>query len=190
MTAVSNESMRVGTSAPSFRLEGTDGAWWSLDDFASSSVLVVLFTCNHCPYAKAAEDRLIALQNEYAPEQLRLVAINPNDSERYPEDSFENMVVRAKERQFNFPYLIDRTQQVARSYHAVCTPDPFVFGPDRTLVYNGRIDDHWRDASKVTRTDLADAVRQALTGAPVEFETLPAVGCSIKWKPSSGPMSA
>ena len=174
--------MTIGAAAPAFSLMGTDQREWTLEDFANSKVLVVIFTCNHCPYAKAAEDRLIGLQRHYAEDDVRVVAINPNDSDRYPEDSFEKMVGRAGAKGFNFPYLFDETQQVARDYGAACTPDPFVFSPERTLTYNGRIDDHWQDESKATHHDLARAIERTLAGEPIDFDVVPAIGCSIKWR--------
>jgi peroxiredoxin len=119
--------MSQGTAAPPFSLPATDGETYSLASFANADVLVVVFTCNHCPYAIAAEDRLVELQRDYATRGVRLVAINPNDSEGYPADSFDNMVVRAEAKGFNFPYLHDEPQAVARAYDAACTPDVFVF---------------------------------------------------------------
>ncbi len=163
-------------------LVGVDGERCSLDSFAGADVLVVVFTCNHCPYAKACEERLIDIQRDYAGRGVRLVAINPNDASAYPEDSLDAMKVRAKEKGFNFPYLVDDTQDVAHAYDAGCTPDPFVFGKDRTLVYNGRIDDNWKDPSKVTRRDLRAAIDAALAGEPLDLEPIASMGCSIKWK--------
>lgn len=174
--------MPVGTPAPPFSLPGTDGKTYALADFAQAKVLVVVFTCNHCPYAVACEERLVALQAEYEGKGVRFVAINPNDAEGYPEDSFENMVARAKARGFNFPYLRDESQAVARAYDAVCTPDVFVFGPDRKLVYNGRIDDNWKDARAVTRRDLAAVLDATLAGGPHGLDVVASMGCSIKWR--------
>src|SRR5262249_34691742 len=126
MAVTHSKGMSVGSKPPPFSLPGVDGKSWSLDSFCDAKVLVVVFTCNHCPYAKANEDRLVAIQRDYANRGVRLVAINPNDDRGYPEDSFENMEIRAKEKGFNFPYLRDATQEVARAYNAVCTPDIFV----------------------------------------------------------------
>ena len=173
----------VGTPAPPFTLPATDGETYSLDDFADAKALVVVFTCNHCPVAIAYEDRLVALQRDYADRGVRLVAINPNDATTHPGDSFDAMVERAKAKQFNFPYLRDESQTVARAYGAACTPDPFVFGPDRTLVYNGRIDDDRTAASRATRHDLRQVLDAILEGREHALpEVHPAVGCSIKWK--------
>lgn len=183
MAVTTSQGLAVGTPAPPFSLPGTDGRTYSLDDFADARALVVVFTCNHCPYAKAAEDRLVRLQDEYAPRGVRLVAINPNDDRGYPEDSFEEMKKRATDKGFNFPYLRDETQEVARAYDAACTPDVFVFGPERALVYNGRIDDSWKDESRVTRRDLREVLDAVLEGrAPSLPEVVPSMGCSIKWR--------
>jgi peroxiredoxin len=174
--------MEVGTPAPPFALPATDGKTYSLASFADAKVLVVVFTCNHCPYAKAVEDRLIALQREYAPRSVRLVAINPNDDVAYPDDSFPAMVERAKQKGFNFPYLRDASQDVARAYDAACTPDIFVFDAARKLVYNGRLDDNWKEPASVQRQDLRRVLDSELGGRAVDFEAVPSMGCSIKWK--------
>ncbi len=182
MALAYSKGMPVGTQAPDFSLPATDGRTYSLKDFQDARALVVVFTCNHCPYAQACEDRLIAIQDDYREKGVQLVAINPNDAENYPEDSFENMVRRAKEKGYNFPYLRDETQEVARAYDAACTPDVFVFGPDRKLVYNGRIDDNWQEPAKVTRQDLRIVLDCVLEGKPIPFDPVPSMGCSIKWK--------
>lgn len=183
MALTSSTGMAIGTPAPPFSLPGTDGAIHSLADFRDAKVLVVIFTCNHCPVAQAVEGRLVRLQAEHGARGARLVAINPNDDRSHPADSLENMVKRVKERGFNFPYLRDDSQEVARAYGAACTPDVFVFGPDRRLAYNGRIDDSWKDESKVTRRDLHEVIDALLEGrAPSLPEVVPAMGCSIKWR--------
>jgi peroxiredoxin len=177
-----SNGMPVGTPAPGFDLPGVDGTRCSLDSFADAKALVVVFTCNHCPYARAVEQRLVELQRDYAPRGVRLCAINPNDESAYPDDSFANMVARAKQQGFNFPYLRDETQAVARAYDAACTPDIFVFDAARKLTYNGRLDDNWQDAAKVTRRDLRAALDATLAGKPVDFTPVASMGCSIKWK--------
>jgi peroxiredoxin len=183
MALTHSRGMPVGTPAPPFALPATDGRTYSLDDFADAKALVVIFTCNHCPYAQAVEDRLVRLQAEFAPRGARFVAINPNDAQRYPADSFERMVERARDKGFNFPYLRDETQAVARAYDAACTPDLFVFGPERTLAYNGRIDDSWKDERAVTREDLREVLEALTTGrTPSLPEVVPSMGCSIKWR--------
>lgn len=182
MAVTPSKGLPVGTPAPPFALPGVDGKTWSLDDFADAKALVVIFTCNHCPYAVALEDRFIALQRDLESYGVRLVAISANDASRYPDDSFEAMKARSAAKGFNFPYLYDESQEVARAYDAACTPDPFVFDGARKLVYNGRVDDSWRDAAKVTRRDLREAIAAALADEPVAFDVKPALGCSIKWK--------
>jgi peroxiredoxin len=181
MVAYSN-GMAVGTAAPAFDLPGVDGRSYSLASFADARALVVIFTCNHCPYAKAVEDRLIALQRDYLARGVRLCAINPNDEQTYPDDSFAAMVQRAQQQGFNFPYLRDEPQTVARAYDAACTPDIFLFGPDRKLVYNGRLDDNWQHPDKIQRHDLRSALDLTLEGRPLDFDPVPSMGCSIKWK--------
>jgi peroxiredoxin len=177
-----SKGMAVGTQAPAFSLPATDGKTYSLDSFADASLLVVVFTCNHCPYAKAVEERLVQLQRDYEGRGVRLVAINPNDERAYPDDSFAAMKVRAQEKGFNFPYLRDESQSVARAYDAACTPDIFVFGKPRTLIYNGRLDDNWQDPSKVTKNDLRTVLDAALAGRAPNIDAVPSMGCSIKWK--------
>lgn len=182
MALMHSKGMPVGTPAPAFSLPGVDGQTWSLDSFADAELLVVVFTCNHCPYAIATEDRLLEIQRDYADRGVRLVAISSNDAAKYPDDSFAEMKKRAQEKGFNFPYLYDESQDVARAYDAACTPDPFVFDRDRKLIYNGRVDDNWQEPSKVTRQDLRLVLDAALQGGAVDFEHVPSMGCSIKWK--------
>ena len=182
MPVMHSKGMPVGTPAPPFSLPGVDGQTRSLDSFSDAEVLVVVFTCNHCPYAIACEDRLIAIQRDYADKGVQLVGINPNDDENYPDDSFDKMVARAAEKGFNFPYLRDESQEVARAYDAACTPDIFVFDRDRKLVYNGRIDDNWQQPENVTRRDLRAVLDATLEGKPFDFEPVASMGCSIKWK--------
>ena len=179
---MSSNGMPLGTSAPPFSLLNVDGETRDLASFADAELLVVVFTCNHCPYAVASEDRMIELQRDYADRGVQLVAINPNDDVNYPDDSFEKMKVRAADKGFNFPYLRDDTQEVARAYDAACTPDIFVFDRDRKLLYNGRIDDNWQHPEAVTRRDLRAVLDAALAGSTVDFEHVPSRGCSIKWK--------
>ena len=182
MALTTSRGMPVGTPAPDFALPATDGRTYSLRDFEPASALVVVFTCNHCPYAIAAEDRLIELQRDYAERGVQLIAINPNDASTHPGDSFERMVERARDKAFNFPYLRDEAQDVARAYDAACTPDVFVFDADRRLAYNGRIDDSWKDASAVTRRDLRAVLDALLADRPHGLdEVVPSMGCSIKW---------
>lgn len=182
MALLNSKMVPLGTKASDFDLRGTDGKNYSLDSFKEKKVLVVIFMCNHCPYVKAVLDRLIAIQNDYADKGVQLIGINPNDTVNYPEDSFENMKKIVNEKNIPFPYLIDESQETARKYDAVCTPDIYVYGNERTLIYRGRIDDNWQEESKVTQRDLRDALDAILKGNPVSEEQTPSMGCSIKWK--------
>lgn len=173
--------LALGEKAPEFGdLMGADGKRYSLGSFDDKPVLVVMFTCNHCPYVVSYEDRIIAIQRDYAGKGVQLVAINSNDDKSYPEDGYPEMVKRAKEKHFNFPYLRDPDQKVAEAYGAVCTPHVFAFDSDRKLRYRGRIDDS-RDPSRVKSHDLRNALDDMLAGRDVrEADTRP-FGCSIKW---------
>jgi len=177
-----SRGMPPGTAAPPFSLPATDGKTYSLASFGHAKVLVIVFTCNHCPYAIAVEDRLVDLQRDYAGRGVRLVAINSNDAVGYPADSFDNMVLRARDKAFNFPYLHDESQAVARAYDAACTPDFFVFDTAHTLVYNGRLDDNWQDPNRVTQRDLRQVIDATLEGREHGLDVHASMGCSIKWR--------
>ncbi len=142
----------------------------------------VFFYCNHCPYAKAIEGRLLELEKDYRDRGFRFVAISANDAATYPDDSFANMKKRSDERGYGFPYLYDESQSVARAFGAVCTPDLYVFDRDRKLAYHGRLDDSPMDAAKVKRRELREAVDALLAGRSPEAHQNPSIGCSIKWK--------
>lgn len=173
--------MKVIEFAPAFDLPGVDGRNHSLDDYADAPVLVLVQSCNHCPYVLAWEGRINALAREYADRGVRIVAINSNDADAYPADSFDAMVEHAQEAGYVFDYLCDQTQEVARALGAERTPEAFVFNPDRRLVYHGAVDDN-RDEEDVETHYLRDALDAALAGrAPLVSET-PAVGCTVKWR--------
>jgi peroxiredoxin len=182
MALLKSEMVPLGTSAHDFSLLSTDGNNYSLGSFNDKKVLVIIFMCNHCPYVKAVLDRLIKLQKDYDDKNVQLVGINPNDEENYPEDSFENMKKAVIEKGIPFPYLQDTTQEIAEQYNAVCTPDIYVYGKERKLLYRGRIDDNWQDESNVTKRDLRLAIDAILEDSPVFEEQYPSMGCSIKWK--------
>lgn len=186
MALVHSRDAELGMSAPDFELEGTDRKTYSLDSFQDADVLVVMFICNHCPYVKAVRQRLIDLAEELAEdpgdESVAMVAINSNDAQRYPDDSFERMQEIAEEYNYPFPYLYDETQDVARRYGAVCTPDFFVFDDARQLRYRGRLDDNWKEASEAERHDLRRAIDALLAGEEPDPEQVASMGCSIKWK--------
>src|SRR5688572_595183 len=134
---VSPQELRIGTKASPFKLKGVDDKYYSLDDYSDKNVLCIIFTCNHCPYAVAVEDRINAIAKDYSDRSFALVCINSNDEIMYPEDSFDGMKKRAAEKGFVFPYLRDETQSAARDYGAVCTPDIYVYDENRILKYRG-----------------------------------------------------
>ena len=177
-----SKGMPVGTKAPVFSLPGVDGKTYSLESFADAKLLVVVFTCNHCPYAQAYEDRLISIQRDYADKSVQLVAINSNDAAGYPEDGFDNMVKRAKKKNLNFPYLRDETQRIARAYGAEYTPEVFVLNSKFEVRYIGRVDDNWQNPDKVKSHDLRNALNAVLARKKVENPVTHAIGCTIKWK--------
>jgi peroxiredoxin len=180
--AVETPPPALGAPCPDFRLPAVDGRSYARDDFARSPVLVVMFICNHCPYVKAVEDRLIRLACEYGPRGVQLVGICANDATHYPDDAFDKLAARWRDRGYGFPYLHDEAQTVARAFGAVCTPDIFVYDQTRHLAYRGRIDDNWKDASKVTSRELAAALDALLAGRPPSSQQRPSMGCSIKWR--------
>ena len=180
MALTESTMVSLDSKAPYFNLPNTDGTNTSIDDF-SSEILVVIFTCNHCPYAKAVEDRLIDLANNYA-SNVEFVLISSNDAENYPADSPEKMAEQAKNKNYPFPYLFDETQEVANAYSAVCTPDIFLYDSERKLKYRGRLDDNWQNADQVKREELKMAIDAILSNREVDFEQIPSMGCNIKWK--------
>jgi peroxiredoxin len=167
------------TEAKDFSLLGIDGKTYSLKTFAEQKVLAIIFMCNHCPYVKAVLPRLNTLAKEFEKKGVGFVGINANDSTDYPEDSFAAM----QEIEIAFPYLHDESQEVAKAYKAVCTPDIFVYDAERKLAYHGRIDDNWKDVAAVKQQDLKNALEKILAGEKIPKENqIPAMGCSIKWK--------
>lgn len=178
-----DDGYQVGDKAAGFKLKNVDGTWVSLKDYQDARGFIVIFTCNHCPYAKAYEERIIALDKKYASQGFPVIAINPNDPVAYPEDSFENMQKRSKERGFPFPYLFDEKQEVFPAFGATRTPHVFILGKegkDMTVEYIGAIDDNFQDASSVKTRYVEDAVDALLAGKKPETTTTKAIGCSIK----------
>lgn len=172
----------IGANIPDFSgLKGTDGKTYGLSDFDQHEALVLIFTCNHCPYAQAYEDRLIRLAHEYMSQGIGFLAINSNHAEDYPEDSFENMVVRAAVKNLPYPYVLDVSQSVARDLRAICTPHAFVIQKG-VLVYRGRIDDSWMRPEQVTVSELRDALDAIVNHQPIEVTDTHPVGCSIRWQ--------
>ncbi|MBI3590123.1 MAG: thioredoxin family protein [Candidatus Melainabacteria bacterium] len=178
---ITQAHLEIGSKIPDFNLPGVDGKNYSPDEFAKSKILVIMFTCNHCPYVQAYENRLVNLQKDFKANGVDFIAINANDEKNYPEDSFENMIKRAQEKKYNFPYLRDRTQEVAKTFGASYTPEVFVFDQNRILQYHGRIDDNWQEPSKVTKQNLKEALEAILTNKPVDRANTQAIGCTVKW---------
>ena len=173
--------LNIGDPLPHFTLPSVDGL--TVDThMIKDPVLVIIFTCNHCPYAQAYEDRLVALAKHFDEEGVQFVLINSNDAEQYPEDSFEAMKVRYSEKAFPFPYCVDKSQEVAKAYGALCTPHCFVFDQARTLQYKGRVDDNWKDEKAVKERSLFDAITALVDGEVPSKQEENAIGCSIKWK--------
>lgn len=182
MVLLKSLQLPMDTDIIDFNLPATDGQNYSPADFSDKKALVVIFMCNHCPYIKAVIDRLIAIQANYADKGVQLIGINANDSENYPEDSFEAMQKWVQEKGINFTYLHDESQEVAKAYQAQCTPDIFMFDQNRKLAYHGRIDDNWKEPDQVQKQDLREALDAILEGHSVTEEQHPSMGCSIKWK--------
>lgn len=173
--------LKIGSRMPHFKLPATDGL--TVDSsMVHDPVLVVVFTCNHCPYAEAYEDRLIALGNHFDQEGVQFVLINSNDASMYPEDSFPAMKKRHEEKGFPFPYCFDESQEIAKAFGALCTPHCFVFDGDRKLKYKGCIDNNWRNPEEVTEHSLRDAIAAVVKGEEPPVHEMNAIGCSIKWK--------
>jgi peroxiredoxin len=174
----------LGTPAPRFDLPGTDGRRHTLESVRGQNGLLVMFICNHCPYVKAVLDKILRDAIDLAREGIGTIAISSNDPSEYPEDSFEQMRVLATQRAFPFPYAYDESQDVARAYGAVCTPDFFGFDRDLRLAYRGRLDDSGRSPKEGARRELYEAmVGIARTGRGPAVQQ-PAIGCSIKWRAS------
>ena len=175
-------TLRIGQAAPDFKLPGVDGKTYTLADFADAEVLIVVFSCNHCPYVVGSEDRMIRLYADYRPRGVEMIAINPNETDNHPTDSFEHMVRRAEEKGFEFPYVCDESQEVAKAYGALRTPHFYVFDADRGLRYTGRMDDNPREAGKETTRELRDALDALLAGRDPPAAVTDPIGCNVKWR--------
>lgn len=180
---VENQGLAIGAEAPDFTLAATDGINYSLHTLIDSKQAVaVIFSCNHCPYVQAYEERIIALQQEFVAQDVAIVCINSNDDTNYPQDSYSEMIIRAQREEFNFLYLRDHTQQAARTFGAKYTPEVFLFDHEGILRYNGRIDDNWQNPDAVKDQTLRNAIRDVLAGKPIANPVTHAIGCTIKWK--------
>jgi peroxiredoxin len=183
-------TLQIGETAPDFNLPGTDGKNHTLKDYADCRILVVAFTCNHCPYVIGSEDRMIGFALTYAPKNVAFVAINSNDETSHPTDSMEHMIERARQKDFPFAYLRDKTQEVALAYGALKTPHFFVFDHERKLRYTGRMDDNPRTPGAETTHELTDAVDAILAGKKPPVELTNPIGCTVKWKGGKAPAEA
>ena len=197
MAVAESTMMELGHPAPDFSLpaanpevddRGDDHR--SLTDYDDADVLVVVFMCNHCPYVQHIEDDLLDVTYEYQQRGAQFVGICSNDPENYPDDSFDSMAERARDKEYPFPYLQDESQDVARTYEAACTPDIYVFNEERTLVYRGRFDETRPDGTEAHGGDLRQALDELLETGEVTMEQHPSMGCNIKWKPDVEPAHA
>jgi peroxiredoxin len=172
--------LKTGDKAPEFNLLGIDDKKHSLSEFKEQPVLVV-FMCNHCPYVQAKVTAMNEIYEKFK-DKLAMIGINSNDPTNYPDDSFDSMKKFAEERGIKFTYLVDETQEVAKRYGAVCTPDPFLFDNDRRLVFHGRIDNAMKPEDSPTEKTMISNVEKLLAGKKIEKDFDPSMGCSIKWK--------
>jgi peroxiredoxin len=178
----------LGSAAPDFRLPDPSGKMYSLSDFKSAPGLLVMFICNHCPFVQHIREGLAQFAREYQKRGLAIVGINSNDAAAYPEDRPEKMAQEAEKYGYIFPYLHDDTQQIAKAYHAACTPDFFLYDRGGGLVYRGQFDDSRpSNGVAVTGKDLRAAADAVLEGRPVSENQRPSIGCNIKWKPGNEP---
>ena len=188
MARTESTMLPLGTKAPDFSLVNVDGQTVSLSDFADAPALLVMFICNHCPFVKHLADALAQFTAEYMTKGVAVVGINSNDAASYPADSPEQMVREAEERGYQFPYLYDETQAVAKAYRAACTPDFFLFDRDRRLAYRGQFDDSRPDSGiPISGRDLRAAIEAVLASKKPGEKQRPSVGCNIKWAPGNEP---
>ncbi|MBI5247482.1 MAG: thioredoxin family protein [Elusimicrobia bacterium] len=176
--------MKLGEKAPAFSLPDVDGQTRSLDSLKGAKATIVVFSCNHCPYVVMNEDRLISAFKDYAAKGVGMAAINSNDAGNYPEDSFDAMKARAREKGFPFAYLRDESQETARAYGATHTPHLFILDADLRLAYTGAVDDdnNYKTRRKAEKLWLRDALDDLVAGRPVKIPETHAIGCTIKWK--------
>ena len=179
---MATNTLKIGSTAPDFNLPGIDGKKYSLSSFTDKKALIVIFSCNHCPYVQAYEDRIKQFQQDYGNKGVTVIAINSNEDKGYPEDSFENMKKRAAEQKFNFLYLRDEDQSVARAYDATHTPEIFLFDGERKLAFHGKIDDNWQEPDRVQNHYLKNALDELLAEKEISVPETFTIGCTIKWK--------
>ncbi len=181
MAALESLEIPLGTVLPHFSLFDTEGAHFMDDSAVGRKGLLVVFTCNHCPYAKAVWPRFIRIGTYALSMDVNVLAVNPNINPNYPDDAPSEMKKKIQEWGIPFPYLIDSAQDAARAFKAQCTPDIYLFDKQKKLVYHGRMDDNWQDESKVTRLELKEALDNLIEGKPIPDKQVPSIGCSIKW---------
>ncbi|MFA5238432.1 MAG: thioredoxin family protein [Phycisphaerae bacterium] len=174
-------TLSLGSNAPDFSLKATDGKTYSLKDFADTKVLVVFFTCNHCPFVTGSDEVTRQTAKKFLPRGVKFVGINSNSPNTYAEDSFEHMVTRMQQQEFPWVYLHDSTQNIARTYGALRTPHFFVFDAKRKLVYTGRGVDNPRDTANMTVNDLENALEELLAGKEITNPVTNPIGCNVKW---------
>jgi len=182
MALVHSVDLPIGSPMPAFRLSDPSGRSYGSDNLLGEQGLLVVFTCNHCPYAKAQWPRLIRLAEEFAGQGVATVAINANIHPGYPDDAPPRMTELVAELGISFPYLVDDSQQVARDFRAQCTPDPYLFDRQGRLFYHGRIDDNWKDERAADQHELREAMAALVSGKEPPVEQKPSMGCSIKWR--------
>ena len=173
-------SLKTGDTAPEFSLKGIDDEMHSLNDYSKKGLLII-FMCNHCPFVKAKIEAIKELHSKFK-DDISIVGINSNDSVKYPDDDFESMKNVAKEQGLEIDYLVDETQEIAKKYGAVCTPDPFLFDSEKKLVFHGRIDDAMNPDATVSEKVMVNNIEKFLNGEKIEKDFDPSIGCSIKWK--------
>jgi len=174
-------TLQIGDQAPDFNLPGVDGKSYSLESFKDAKLLIVAFSCNHCPAVVGSQDRMVQLYADYKPKGVEMIAINSNEDKNHPGDSFDKMKIRASEKGFLFPYVRDESQDAARAYGALRTPHFYVFDAQRRLRYTGRLDDNPYDAAKATKHDLREALNALLLGEKPSVEMTNPIGCNVKW---------
>jgi len=175
-------TLRLGEKAPDFNLPATDGHSYRLEEFNEYPVLVIFFTCNHCPYVLGSDEVTRQTADKFKAEGVKFVGINSNSKRTYPEDDFEHMVERMQEKRFPWLYLYDESQDIARAYGALRTPHFYIFNNERKLIYTGRGVDSPRDTSKMTANDLEKAIQEHIEGKPVSTPLTNPIGCNVKWE--------
>jgi len=175
-------TLSLGQSAPDFNLPGVDGKNYSLASFKSAKLLLVVFSCNHCPYVVGSEQRMINLYNDFAPRGMAMIAINSNETENHPADAFDHMVTRSREKKLPWVYVRDESQSVAKAYGALRTPHFYLFDANRKLRYTGRLDDNPKVAASAKTHELRDAIEALLAGKEPTVPMTNPLGCNVKWK--------